>query len=151
MSGPQPSHNRAVTGTLRAGHAPPLRCRYTLLHIRPGGQLAGVDVLDLVNGQVVGGVAGVDDDGDAIQCQDGSLGASLDLGVLQLTAGHADGVGALQRTGDAGGGIGGLEFKLSVGVDGLVSSIASSSTSARNSFEPVFLSLRKVSLCCTRG
>ena len=73
MSGPQPSHNRAVTGTLRAGHAPPLRCRYTLLHIRPGGQLAGVDALDLVNGQVVGGVAGVDDDGDAIQRQDGSL------------------------------------------------------------------------------
>ena len=121
MSGPQPSHNRAVTGTLRAGHAPPLRCCYTLLHIRPGGQLAGVDALDLVNGQVVGGVAGVDDDGDAIQRQDGSLGAALDLGVLQLTAGHADGVGALQRTGDAGGGIGSLELQLGVGVDGLVS------------------------------
>ena len=87
MSDPQPSHNRAVTGTLRAGHAPPLRCCYTLLHIRPGGQLAGVDALDLVNGQVVGGVAGVDDDGDAIQRQDGSLGAALYLVVLQLTAG----------------------------------------------------------------
>ena len=112
MSALQPSHTRAVTGTLRAGHAPPLRCRYTLLHIRPGGQLAGVDALDLVNGQVVGGVAGVDDDGDAIQRQDGSLGAALDLGVLQLTAGHADGVGALQRARDAGGGIGGLELQL---------------------------------------
>ena len=83
MSRPRPSHNRAVTGTLRAGHAPPLRCCYTLLHIRPGGQLTGVDALDLVNGQVVGGVDGVDADGDAIQRQDGSLGAALDLGVLQ--------------------------------------------------------------------
>ena len=120
MSGPRPSHNRAVTGTLRAGHAPPLRCCYTLLHIGPGGQLAGVDALDLVNGQILGGVGGVDDDCDAVQCQNGSLGTALDLGVLQLTAGHADGVGAVQRAGNTGGGVGGEQLKLSVGVDSLV-------------------------------
>ena len=88
---------------------------YTLLHIRPGGQLAGVDALDLVNGQVVGGVDGVDDDGDAIQRQDGTWRRPRPRSP-SAHAGHADGVGALQRTGDAGGGIGGLELQLGVGL-----------------------------------
>ena len=87
MSGPQPSHNRAVTGTLRAGHAPPLRCCYTLLHIGPGGQFAGVDALDLVNGQILNRIGGVDDNGDAILGKDGGNGAALGLGIFQLAAG----------------------------------------------------------------
>ena len=120
MSGPRPAHNRAFPGTLRAGHAPPLRCCYTFLHVSPCGQLAGVDALDLVNGQILGRVGRVDDDCDAVQCQNSSLGTALDLGVLQLTAGHADGVGAVQRAGNTGGGVGGEQLKLSVGVDSLV-------------------------------
>ena len=84
MSGPQlPITARS---RVRCGRGMPRPYGAAILTAHPpGGQLAGVDALDLVNGQVVGGVAGVDDDGDAIQRQDGSLGAALDLGVLQLT------------------------------------------------------------------
>src|SRR5699024_1396608 len=47
-------------------------------------------------------------------------GARRGLFVLQLTAGHTVGVGAVQRAGHAGGGVGGQQFDGRVGVDGLV-------------------------------
>src|SRR5699024_12154597 len=91
-----------------------------LLDVRPDGGLARVDALDLIHAQVGGGVGGVDDDRDAVHGQHGGLGALGGLFVLQLTAGHTDGVGAVQRAGHAGGGVGGRQVDGRVGVDGLL-------------------------------
>ena len=117
---PAAFHNRAVTGTLRAGMPRPYGAALYFTARRPRWSARRCRCPDLVNGQILGGVGRVDDDGDAVQCQNGSLGTGLGLGVLQLTAGHADGVGAVQRAGNTGGGVAGEQLKLGVGVDGLV-------------------------------
>src|SRR5699024_5204503 len=87
----------------------------------PGGGLADVDAADLVDAQVLdSGVGGVDDNRDAVHGQNGGGSALRGLLVLQLTAGHADGVGAVQSAGHACGGVGGHQLDGGVGVDGAV-------------------------------
>ena len=77
-------------------------------HVLPVGDLAGVELGDLLHAQVADGVVGVDDDGDAVVGQHGLLQAGGLLLVLQRAGGQADVAGALLHGGDAGAGAGGV-------------------------------------------
>ena len=70
----------AVRGNARFSQG--RRLLVDLFHLIPSGDLADIDALDLVNGQVLDGVLGVDDNGDAVHGQHGCLGAGFGFAVL---------------------------------------------------------------------
>src|SRR5699024_10663530 len=83
----------------------------------PVGDLAGVDLGDLLNGQVGDGVLRVDHDGHAVQGHDVLHGALSLLLVGQSAGGQADVHGAGQDVGDAGAGAGAGVVHGHVGLD----------------------------------
>ena len=84
-------------------------------HVLPIGDLAGVDLGDLLHAEVAHRIGGVDDDGDAVQRHD-SLGEGGFLLILQGAAGKADVAGAVDGGLDAGSGAGGVIGEVDVGI-----------------------------------